>query len=256
MATVADRSANEPGNRLFLSIAIAMALVIVGGFSLQFFAGRSTFGARPLVHVHGIVFMGWVAIFVAQSWLATRGPIALHRRLGRIAALWLPLLLILGTWLTVDVVQRGSAPFFFQPQHFLIANPLSLLAFLALVIAALRLRRRSDWHIRLQISAMAALLGPGFGRLLPSPLLMPYAWDIAALSGLIFPAFGAIADWRRNGRVHPAWWWGMASTLVVVLLAHAIALSPLGDAIYGWTVAGHPGAAVPGLAFPPPPPMP
>ena len=256
MATVTNRGPIDTGTRFYLAISLAMALVIVGGFSLQFLSGRSTFAVRPLVHVHGIVFMGWVAIFVAQSWFATRGPIALHRTLGRVAALWLPLMLVMGFWITIDVVQRGTAPFFFMPQHFLIANPLSLLFFLALVGAALRLRRRSDWHMRLQISAMAAILGPGFGRLLPSPLLMPYAWEAAVLAGLVFPIVGAVRDWRRDGRVHPAWWWGIAATVTVVPLAQAIARSPVGDSIYAWTVAGHPGAALPGLAFAPPPPMP
>jgi hypothetical protein len=57
----------------FHNTAIIMALVIVAGFSAQFLMGRSTFSARPLVHVHGIAFMSWVALFVAQGWLATRG---------------------------------------------------------------------------------------------------------------------------------------------------------------------------------------
>ena len=253
--TAIEIERQSDGNRFWLAIATAMVLVILAGFGMQFLAGRSSLAARPLVHIHGILFMGWVAIFAVQAWAATSGPITLHRRVGRLAMLWLPLLAIMGTWITIDVVQRGITPFFFQPQHFLIGNPLSLLVFLCLVGAALHLRRRTDWHMRLQISAMAALLGPGFGRLLPMPLMIPWSFEIAGLLALIFPAAGALRDWRRDGRVHPAWWWGMVAIAAVVPLAQVIATSPAGDAIYAAIVAGHPGATVPGMAYPAPPPL-
>ena len=102
---------------------------------------------------------------------------------------------------------------------------------------------------------MAALLGPGFGRLLPMPLMIPWSFEIAGLLALIFPAAGALRDWRRDGRVHPAWWWGMVAIAAVVPLAQVIATSPAGDAIYAAIVAGQPGATVPGMAYPAPPPL-
>ena len=256
MASIAQepRAAADKDSFYFRS-AVAMAIIIVAGFSMQFAMGRSTFAARPLVHVHGLIFMGWVAIFVTQSWFASRGPAALHRKLGQLAAFWTLLMVFFGFWLTADVIQRGTTPFFFQPQHFLIANPANIFCFAILILAALRLRRRPDWHKRLQLCAMAAILGPAFGRLLPMPLLAPYAWDIAGLCGLVVPLIGALRDRRRDGRVHPAWWWGMLAIIAPIPLAQLIAFSPLGDSIYAWVTAGHPGATVPGLAFAPPPPM-
>lgn len=238
----------------FRTLAILMALVIVAGFSMQYLAGRSSFAARPLVHLHGLAFMGWVGLFVTQAWLATHGPISLHRRLGWIGAGWIILLLIMGSWISIDVTQRGTAPFFFRPQHFLIANPLSLIVFAGLSWAAIRLRRQTDWHMRLHICAMAAIIGPGFGRLLPMPLLIPYAFEIAGIVGLLFPLAGMIRDKRKYGRVHPAWLWGVLAILAVIPASHLIGNSPLGDAIYAAVTAGHPGANVPGLEFAPPPP--
>lgn len=256
MATIAgvppSAAAQEP---FYFRMAVAMAAIIVASFSLHLALGRSSFAAAPIFHLHAIVFMGWTALFVAQSWLATRGSAALHRRLGMLAAFWVLPMIALGVAITVHVIQRGTAVFFFQPQHFLIANPLNIVFFAIVIAAALRLRRRSDWHRRLQICAMATIMGPAFGRLLPMPFLIPYAWDIAAACGLIFVAIGALRDWRRDGRVHPAWWWGMAGVVASIPLARLIAFSPLGDAIYAAVTAGYPGAAVPGLAFPPFPPM-
>ena len=256
MATIAQEpSRTADTGSFYFRMAAAMALVVATGFSVQLALGRSTFAAPPLFHLHAVVFMGWTAIFVAQSWLAARGPAALHRRLGMLAAFWVLLMIPLGFAITIHVIQRGTAVFFFQPQHFLIANPLNLLCFAVVVAAALRLRRQSDWHRRLQLCAMATIMGPAFGRLLPMPLLAPYAWDIAATAGLIFPLIGALRDRRRTGRVHPAWWWGMLAVVAAIPLARLIAFSPLGDAIYAWVTAGHPGALLSGLAFGAPPPI-
>lgn len=256
MATLAAAPRENAGaDGFFRTLAILMALVIVAGFSTQYAMGRSTFAARPLVHVHGITFMTWVGIFVTQSWLATRGPIALHRKLGWIGAGWIAVLIVMGCWISIDVTQRGTAPFFFRPQHFLIANPLSAFVFAGLAWSAIRLRRQTDWHMRLHICAMAAIIGPGFGRLLPMPLLIPYAFEAAGIVSLIFPVAGMIRDRRKYGRVHPAWWWGVLAFLAVIPVSHVLANSAIGDALYAWVTAGHPGAQVPGMEFAPPPPM-
>ena len=257
MATLAPAAQQTAvADNFFRTLAIAMALTVVTGFSVQYLAGRSSFAARSLVHLHGLAFMGWVGLFVTQAWLATHGPISLHRRLGWVGAGWIVVLLVMGSWISIDVTQRGTAPFFFQPQHFLIANTLSAIVFAALAWSAIRMCRQTDWHMRLHICAMTAIIGPAFGRLLPMPLLIPYAYECAGIAGLVFPLVGMIRDHRKYGRVHPAWWWGIAAILAVIPVSHIIANSPVGDAIYAAVTAGHPGADVAGLEFAPPPPMP
>jgi hypothetical protein len=257
MATVAisETHAHE-GERFFERLALAMALTVISGFSLNVLLGRSTFLARPLVHAHAITFMIWVGLFVTQSRLATRGPIELHRRLGWFAAFWTLWMVVMGSWLTTDMVVRGISPFFFEPQYFLIANIMGVLCFAGLVWWAVRMRRQTDWHRRLQMCAMAAILGPAFGRLLPMPLLIPYAFDTAVVAGLVFPLIGMIRDKRALGHVHPAWWCGVLAVIVALLFAHGVASSSIGDAIYAGVTKGHPGETVPGNAYPPPPPMP
>jgi hypothetical protein len=255
MATLAPSSpAAVSGDRFFMWTAIVMALVIVAGFSLHLATGRSSFSAPLLVHLHALAYMGWTALFVTQARLATAGPLALHRKLGWIGAGWLILLIVMGLAITVYVTMEGSAPFFFLPQYFLIANPLTLACFALLTASAIRLRRQTDWHSRLHICGMAAIMGPAIGRILPSPFMGPHAFDISVLAGLIFPLAGMIRDLRRDGKVHAAWVWGTLSIVAIIPVAHGIAYSFLGDAIYAWVTAGHLGADVPGLEFGPPPP--
>lgn len=259
MATLAPQSfRDEPASdeRFAATMAIVMTLFVVAGFSTQYLMGRSTFASPLRVHIHAVAFMGWVAIFVTQSWLATRGPLALHRKLGWIAAGWMVAMVAAGLAVMIAVVRNGTAPFFFQPQHFLIANPLGLLGFVGLTCAAIAMRKRTDWHARLHICGMAMIIGPAFGRLLPMPLLIPYAFETAVVAGAMFPVAGAIRDWRKTGRVHPAWGIGLAVLAGTVITADLLAASPFGDWLYQATVAGSPGAAVPGMEFAPPPDTP
>lgn len=241
------------GGGFFLWSAVVMTVFIIAGFSLQLAMGRSSFAAPPIVHAHAIVFMGWVGIYLAQNVLVATGKTAMHRRLGWIAAGWTVLMVILGVAVTLAMVRAGRVPFFFRPQQFLILDPMSLVAFAGLTVAAIHLRRTTDWHRRLHFCAMVLLLGPALGRLLPMPLLIPWAFETNVVVTMLFPAAGMIADLRRDGRVHPAWWWGIGVLLLFPLLVEAVTYSAAGDALYAMATAGTPGAAVPGRAFPPSP---
>lgn len=256
MATIAQppTSPVAPSDRdFFLRGAIAMAVTIVAGFSFQLAMGRSSFSSPLPVHLHAILFMGWIAIYLAQNILVARGKLHLHRRFGWVAAAWLVPMLIMGIYVTVAMVRRGQAPFFFQPLHFLIFDPIALATFLGLTIAAIVNRRRTDWHKRLHFCGTSMLLGPAFGRMLPLPLLAPWAYEATFVALMLFPLAGAVADKRRSGRVHAAWKWGMTTMIASLLITNAIAYSPLGQAIYARVTAGSPGAAIDPLAFPPPP---
>lgn len=237
----------------FLGGAIVMAVVVAAGFSVQLAMGRSTFASPPLVHAHAIVFMGWVTLYLLQNIFAATGRTALHRRLGWLAPGWMVAMLVLGCMVTVAMVRRGQVPFFFRPLQFLIFDPLTLFAFAGLTVAAIALRRRTDWHRRLHFCAMSLLLGPALGRLLPMPLLAPWAWEADLAACLIFPIVGLIWDARRTGAAHPAWLWGLGVMAACLLLTEAITYSPLGGALYRQVTAGSPGASVAPLGFPAPP---
>ncbi len=235
--------------RFFFGLACAMAAIIVAGFSLNLAMGRSSFSLPLIYHVHGVVFFGWVALYLAQNWLVTSGNVALHRRLGWLSALWVPAMVVAGTLMTVAAVRRTGGPFFFDANVFLISNPLGLLAFAGLVFAAVRMRRQTDWHRRLMLCAMATLTGPGFGRILPMPLFIPWAWEVGNLVTLVFPLAGMLADRRRYGRVHPAWYWGIGISVAWLMAGIAIANTAFGVGLTERVLAGFPGAARPMGAY-------
>lgn len=241
------------GDRDFPGLAIAMVLLVVAGFSVSLATGRSDFDAPLLVHAHAVVFMGWLAIFLVQNLLIFTGQVRWHRPLGWLAALWLVPMLVLGWLVTEAMVTEGRVPFFFRPLQFLVFDPISLITFVGLTIAAIRLRRSTDWHRRLHYSAMAILLGPGVGRLMPLPMLAPWAWEATAVVTLLFPLIGMAIDGLRTRRIHPAWVWGLRVQVAMIVAIEALTWSPVGTVLYEAVVAGTPGAAIAPLDFPPPP---
>ena len=82
--------------KFFRNVITVMAVILLSGFVVQLAMGRSSFSAPLIVHAHAIAFMGWVFITLTQTWLGASGNIALHRQLGRIAAVWVIALLVLG----------------------------------------------------------------------------------------------------------------------------------------------------------------
>lgn len=248
MNTVAVERPIEAGTalgrdeRFFFITAIVMAAIVVAGFGLNLAVGRSSFAVPARFHIHAFLFMGWVVLYLTQNVLAGTGSLALHRRLGWVAVVWLPLMVVSGIYITATNVRVGRVPPFFEPAYFLVMNPLHILAVAALAFAAIAQRRRTQWHRRLMFCAMALLLAPAFGRLLPMPLLIPHAGDALLAPVLILPVVGVIRDLRRDGRVHPAWWWGIATMIGVVVLINLVAHSPVGAAVYEAVTHGSTGA--------------
>lgn len=257
MATLAQQPiAPRPSigdERFFLRSAILMAVVIVTAFAFQYLMGRSTFAAPLRVHLHAWLFMGWVAIYLSQNIFVATGRMDLHRRLGWIGAFWIVPMVVMGFVVTVAMVRLGHVPFFFRPLQFLIFDPVAVLTFAGLTTAAVLMRRRTEWHRRLHFCAMTMLLTPAFGRLLPMPLLQPWAWEAAFAAAFVFPMVGGWSDVRRSGSVHPAWVWGILTIVGAFIVTEAITYSPAGTAIYRVVTKGSPGAAVAPLAFAPPP---
>lgn len=251
-ANVRLRDAEMAERRFFFVLILIMSVLMVAGFALNLALGRSTFAVPFIFHAHAVVFFGWMALFIAQSGLIASNNTALHRTLGSIAVMMVPIMVVLGCWLMVVVMHRTGGPFFFDQNEFLFSNPAHLLCFAGLTFAALKVRRHAGWHRRLMLVGYAILSGPGLGRLVPLPLVIPHGWRIMVLVILIWPAIGMIRDKMKHGRVHPAWYWGVGSFLAIQIIADIVAYSSLGVSLTEQFLAGTPGGQRPMGAFLPP----
>ena len=242
----------ESDTRFYLVMASIMSALILAGFSLNLAMGRSSFDVPAAYHIHAIVFMGWIGIFLAQHVTMAVGNIPLHRAVGKLAYIWIPAMVMVGTIVMIVVTRRTGGPFFFNKSEFLFSNMAVLWCFGGLAWWALKRRRYTGWHRRLFLCSMAVLLGPGIGRLLPMPLMIPYAWTITQIVTFLFPIAGMIHDKRRYGHVHPAYVWGLGIYVAVFGISMALAYSEFGYAVTQRVVAGSPGADRPMEAFLPP----
>jgi hypothetical protein len=93
------------------------------------------------------------------------------------------------------------------------------------------MRKRAEWHKRLMLCATISILGPGLGRLLPmgsfgaaAPLVM---FGVIAL----FAFAGPVADVVVRRRIHPAYYWGVSTILLSMIVIGPIAFSPLANAL-------------------------
>lgn len=246
MATAAQptKSLIERERAFFFYMAIAMAIVIVAGFAFNLAAGRSSFAVPIIVHIHAFVFFGWVMLYLIQNGLVATGSVALHRRLGWLALAWIPVMVGLGFMMTLESIRSKGGPPFFDINEFLFGNTLGVGAFAVVALAGIAMRGRTDWHRRLMCCAMISLTGPGFGRLLPMPFLIPWGWWIASVAfPLIFAVVGIAFDRRRRGRIHPAWWWGIGALVGSQVIADGAAYSPAGLSITHYVIDGTPAAA-------------
>ncbi|QUL36700.1 hypothetical protein [Erythrobacter sp. JK5] len=234
--------ARVEGTRFFVVMAVVMSLTIVAGFVLHLAMGRSSFAVPWPYHLHGMIFMGWIGLYLAQHVSISTGNRSLHAGLGKLAYLFVPAMVASGTLIMIVVARRTGGPFFFHVSEFLWSNIMVLWCFGALAWWALRRRRYSGWHRRLMLCAMAILTGPGLGRLLPLPLMIPNSWLITTLATMIWPVIGIYADWHRDRRVHPAYRWGLSAYAATFAVSMALGYSPLGIAVTEWVIAGTPGA--------------
>lgn len=218
---------NHPSDRSFFAAYLAiMWIAIVLGFGLDSFkkfnAGRLDY-PWP-VHAHALAFGGWLLLFTAQVLAIRGGNIARHRRTGRLALVFLPLMLITGPWasLAMDGIKFGHPKTAFPFMAIQFAN---VTGAAVLIAAGLFKRRDAAAHKRLMLMSILALAEPGLSRI--------YADNLEALLGegiwrmwvqtyigtFILMVGVGVYDRITRGRLHPAYVAAFAWALSTELLA-------------------------------------
>lgn len=189
-------------------MAVAIVLTIFVGFAPSYYL-KGVFGAPPIstfLHLHGILFTGWILLFLAQTSLVAAGRTDVHRRLGLVGALLAVVMSVIGVVAAVRAARRGFTPPGGPPPLVFLAVPFGDIAlFASLVGTALYLRRRSQTHKRLMLLGAIALLTPALARIpfigAGGPLAFFGATDLFVVVCLLY-------DRISHGRVHPAFLWG------------------------------------------------
>lgn len=225
MATLAQSETRE--RSFWQKITLGLAIFIVFGFAQFAARGLVNYAAAPIyIHLHGMVMVAWLALMVTQPTLAQRGNAALHRKLGWTGAGLAVVIVVLGSFVGIKSLQNGTQPPFFTQPYFLALTQTAVIAFAGLVGFAIAKRRETEWHRRLLVGAMVALMEPALGRTLPMPFIMPWGEWLALAIQLGAMAIVMRHDSRTMGRVHPA---TLIAALVITLhhiVVETLAITP------------------------------
>lgn len=213
---------------IFVFTAATFVVVTLTGFipdSLQMIANVKS-GARPplppILHAHAVLMGSWLLLLLTQTSLMATRHRALHQKLGRVAMLLAPALVLVGmvlvptmyrmSWHAAEVAPAGAAGDAARAVVPLRDNIMLLqfriaILFATFILLGVRARRvDSGLHKRMMILGTAIAMPAAIDRIhwLPSTFPMsPLSSDLYTLL-LVAPLFAW--DVARHHRVHRAWW--------------------------------------------------
>ncbi|WP_303544202.1 hypothetical protein [Sphingomonas natans] len=152
---------------LWLGFALAFAIMVAGFWPTAIGgAGGPLDGLRI---VHGTLAATWMAMLVAQSWLAGWWRLTWHRRIGWSSVAIVPALVLSSILVVQDELRHST---YFAPDLRITLTWLdlcSLVLFCGLWAAAIATRRRWQRHARWVGCTVLVVLPPVLGRLLGGP---------------------------------------------------------------------------------------
>ena len=183
-------------------------LVMLLGFARTFYLS-AYFGTRsaltPLLVVHGAVMTVWMTLLIVQSSLIAAHRMSWHRVLGIAGSVLAALLTLLMIAVTYIHARKGMAAGSGDWKFLFNVSMASPLAFAALMLAAVGMRRRGEYHKRLVILAAVELVSAALARL---PVIgTAGAVGFFGASDLFVLAL-LVHDLATSRRVHPATAWG------------------------------------------------
>lgn len=212
---------------------LAALAAIVAGFWPSFFR---PLGAGTAAHtVHGIAATGWVLMLVTQSFLMSRGLVAWHRRVARVAWVLVPVFCLSGLYMVGVMFSNEQMPPFLPPLLAFIDIP-SIAFFLVLFGLAIANRRTPAAHKRYMSATVLLGFPPALTRLYLWALGLDFMVALHAslvTAELVLVALIA-ADWRSGERGRRAYPMSLAFFAVVHALMLPVSASGVWQAFMSW----------------------
>ena len=205
----------------YVGISLLIVAIVLAGF-MPSFVNMAVGRPRPwFMHVHGAIFLGWLALLVGQAALAARGKIALHRRVGTFGIAYGALVWMVGMMVSfvMPALHVRAGEWDMDRAATFLTIPLGdMVLFGGFFGAAVWYRTKPEIHKRLIVLACVAVMFAGAFRLsymmsLPAQLI---AWYSPVIAGMLY-------DLQRRGRVHRVYWIGVA------IMAVALTRIPFGE---------------------------
>jgi uncharacterized membrane protein YozB (DUF420 family) len=213
----------------YLSMMAFIAAAFLYGFARTVFlrplypdvhAAREPF----FYYVHGLVMFAWVGLFIAQVGLIGTRRVRMHRQLGLVAFVLVPVLSLLSLYAAVLGYHRPGG-FTDTPLAAQLPNcgVIISIIFMFALYAGLALARRKhpQSHKRLMLLAMLILTEAPVTRW-PIPFLVNGGLPASGRVTALFMLPLVLWDLRTQRRIHSATLWGVAGYVAYILTRDAV----------------------------------
>lgn len=250
--TLAPIGAAARQHTFHLVLACMCLAIAVVGFAPTYWRGLAsgTFRGGPLVHLHALIFYGWMILFTVQAALVARGRAGRHRALGLAGIALATALVISGMAVSITGgVRAEAAGFGREARAFMIVSWSAMAVFGTLVWLAIANVTRPDRHRRLMLAATISMLGAPIARWFlvlfapetlhsgsvaaPPPVVVSV--PPALLGNLLFVAM-LVNERRTLGRFHPTTVRAALAVTVVSLIIVPISATGAWDQFARWVL--------------------
>lgn len=195
-------------SRFHVWLGLWMLAIVVIGFWPTYFSPvlRGTLAIPTVVHAHGLVFLGWMTLMMAQVIVAASGNIPLHRRIGRWGIAYGCVVILTGLIVgPANAVIKFNAGVWTRDEsaRSLLVTVGDMVSFAVWFGAAVWYRTRPEVHKRLMVVATVTLLFAALAR-------WTFVGSGLARAGIwLSPIFiGMVHDWITRRRIHPVYIFG------------------------------------------------
>lgn len=235
-----------------VAMALACLAIALIGFAPTYWRGLATgtFRGGPLVHLHALVFYGWMIFMVVQAVLVAQGRVDHHRAIGLAGISLATLLVISGMAVSITGgVRAEDAGYGREARAFMIVSWSAMIVFATLVWMAIANVSRPDRHRRLMLAATISMLGAPIARWFlvlfapetlnagsvaaPPPVMVSV--PPAMLGNLLFVAM-LLHDQRTLGRFHPTTVRAAIAVTAVHLLIVPVSATSTWDHLARWVL--------------------
>jgi hypothetical protein len=220
--------------KFYVVLAVLMLLLIFIGFWPSYYGplmeGRAE--APLLLHVHGVIYIGWMALLIVQVTLAARGQIRTHRALGQVGIGYGALVWVVGLIVSfaAPAFNVNSGEWTVDQAAAFIPIPLGdMVLFGSFFLAAVLNRNKPELHKRLMLLATMAILFAAAFRLQNAGVSIP----VAIVVWYVPLAIAMVYDLVQRGRVH------MLYVVGAIVMGLALLRLPFGNT-EAWLSIGRP----------------
>lgn len=178
-----------------------LLLVLLVGFWRSYFS--VIFGEmHPTHHLHSAAMLGWVLLLIHQAWRVRTKNLVVHRKVGQLAWVIAPFVVITGTWVTFHNIGNFEDPSTPPAMSIFHLGLASVLVFGILFAMAMVHRKNVQYHARYMIATALVFLVPGLGRALSQYLPAIGIQAPTFFQVLFVPLLVGLAlvglEWRRD----------------------------------------------------------